>query len=176
MKRSIAIIFAILLCLPLLVLEGTITIEKYIIRREVKHRLMDKLENEDLVRISLSNNEASQLLRWEKPDEFEFYGRMYDVVRLQESESAITYWCWPDADESYLNQFLSSIISHSTHNKKSQKSNLLISFFKSIYFTEKQSITTTAEHIAIVYYSSSAHYLNWTFEPAIPPPDSKYVI
>lgn len=176
MKRSIAIIFSILLSLPLLVLEGTISIEKYMIRREVKHRLMDMLDNNELVKISLSKKDASRTLRWKKKNEFEFQGRMYDVVRSEESDNNITYWCWPDSDESYLNQLLSSVINQSSHNKKSEKSEILISFMKSLYFIDKTYILQpSAEYKALTYFTKTNHYRSQKFEPATPPPDYKYL-
>jgi hypothetical protein len=121
---------------------------------------MAHLENEDLVKISLSKNEAAQLLKWEKDNEFEFHGRMYDVVRFVETNTSITYWCWPDSEESYLNQLLSSVINQSSDNNSSEKSDLLISFLKSIYFVDKLLIQKTVDEVAQAYFSSSINYLS----------------
>ena len=176
MKSSIGIILAVLLCLPLLVLESTISIEKYFLRKQVKHRMMDDLKNEELVKISLSKNEAKSLLKWEKPHEFEFQGRMYDIVRKYETKDNITYWCWPDTDESYLNQLLSSIINKASKNKNSKKSDQLINFLKSIYFASNVESLSTLSNRKIIYRYQTSGYISQKFKPSTPPPDHKYLI
>ncbi|MEQ8475219.1 hypothetical protein [Fulvivirga sp.] len=175
MKRSIGIILAVLLCLPLLVLESTISIEKYYLRKEVKHRMMDGLKNDELVKISLSKNDAARLLRWEKPHEFEFQGRMYDIVRKAETEDNVTYWCWPDSDESYLNQLLGSIINKSSDNRKSDKTDAVISFLKSIYFSNKTSLSVSTGYRILSYHYKISGYVSRKFKPSTPPPDHKYL-
>ncbi|MTI38262.1 hypothetical protein E1140_02035 [Fulvivirga lutimaris] len=136
---------------------------------------MDDLQNEELVKITLSKNEATQILRWEKPHEFEFQGRMYDVVRKSQTDNEVTYWCWPDSDESYLNQLLSNIINKTSNNKRSEKSDQLISFLKSIYLVSKAESLNVFSHQKIIYYYQTSGYTSQKFKPSTPPPDSKYL-
>jgi hypothetical protein len=69
------------------------------IRGRVKNRIEAGVRESDLVVLSFSAGEALAELRWEHPDEFEYRGRMYDVVRKETAGGRISFWCRFDDEE-----------------------------------------------------------------------------
>ncbi|MBK9591208.1 MAG: hypothetical protein IPO32_06800 [Crocinitomicaceae bacterium] len=67
--------------------------EKRMLKREIKHRIIEGIDRSELVELSFTPEEEQQL-RWEHSKEFEYKGEMYDVVESKSENGKITYWCW----------------------------------------------------------------------------------
>ena len=72
------------------------------IRREIKRRIKNSIPEDQLHTITV-RSETDPSLKWiHKGKEFRFRGMMYDVVRLQKTDSSITYHCINDMEETLL--------------------------------------------------------------------------
>lgn len=110
--------------------------ERSVIRREVRSQLMHGIKDADLVVLTFSKSEVQRLLHWERDDEFEYRGKMYDVVKVKAHGDRISYLCWPDEPESELNQKLRLITAQLFNHAPQPKEQgvKLVLFFKSLFF------------------------------------------
>ncbi|MFN3490044.1 MAG: hypothetical protein ACK4YV_12965 [Emticicia sp.] len=98
-------------------------IKRKSIRHEIKHSILHKLPDSQLVRII--NNDYND------KDEFEINGIMYDVMRKEVRDGQIILWCFEDKKETELNRSIESLVKKDVANnpiKKTQK--ILINFLK----------------------------------------------
>ena len=82
-KNLIAIGLLFALLAPPLLTGGWFQLERAGLRREARQKLLAGTAPEELVLLSFSEEEARQVLRWERDDEFEYNGHMYDVARVE---------------------------------------------------------------------------------------------
>lgn len=98
-------------------------IKRKSIRHEIKHCILHKLPDSQLVRII--NN------KYNNKDEFEINGIMYDVMRKEVIDSQVILLCFEDKKETELNRSIESLVKKDMANipiKKTQK--ILINFLK----------------------------------------------
>ncbi len=100
-------------------------LEKYQVRRTVKHQLMEHIQRDALVKLTFHQDEVANQLDWEHEREFTFNGEMYDVVEHEVHGDSISYWCWEDKAESALNQQLAGLtdqwLGHAPERKEHQE-------------------------------------------------------
>ncbi|MEZ4773780.1 MAG: hypothetical protein R3D00_11405 [Bacteroidia bacterium] len=174
-RKNIISVF-LLLCLfaPFLGIYTLLHLQKFFLRKEIKHHLLTLSEHQDLVEISLSHAQAS-LLHWPEPDEFEFEGQMYDVVSQEMHKDTVVYWCWPDKEESRLNQRLSYLVNHASgHNPIRQKNQQrLIHFFHTLFRSERFTWhLQNRERAKNPEVFSPLIYCSVCLSPPIPPPET----
>ena len=133
---ALGLLFALLS--PPLLVGGWLRLERYGLRREVRERLLAGAEPGELVLLAFSKEEARQVLRWERDDEFEYNGHMYDVVRAEWVGDSVRFWCWPDGPETRLNRELEALTARLFHDapEPGQQTGRLVSFFKSLFFSQ----------------------------------------
>lgn len=98
-------------------------IKRKSIRHEIKHSILHKLPDSQLVKIINSS--------YNDKDEFEMNGIMYDVMRKEVRDGQVILWCFEDKKETELNRSIESLVKKDVANspiKKTQK--LLINFLK----------------------------------------------
>jgi hypothetical protein len=137
-KSLIAIGLILVLISPPLWVGSWYYAQRTSLRREVKSQLIKGVNPGDLVLFSFSKQEMENLVRWERHDEFEYEGNMYDVVRSEKKENRFYYWCWPDNQESILNKELRNRTAELFNNspKPGEQSSKVILYFKSLFFKD----------------------------------------
>jgi hypothetical protein len=98
-------------------------IKRKSIRHEIKHGILHKLPDSQLVRIINDD--------YNDKDEFEINGIMYDIMRKEVHDGQVILWCFEDKKETELNRSIESLVKKDTANspiKKTQK--ILINFLK----------------------------------------------
>jgi hypothetical protein len=108
-KKVAAVLLLFLLVAPFWIVFFSLHAKKEMVRREVKHRLMDSEPEEAFVHMAFTTKEAESLLRWEHSREFEYLGEMYDVVRTKTRNDSVFYTLWWDHEETDLNQKLAAL-------------------------------------------------------------------
>ena len=138
LKKHLGIFLLFSLIAPL---AGTYTwlhYEKRQVRKEIKKRLIAGIDRSELALIKLSRHEAETALRWEHEREFEYAGRMYDVVETRMRNDTFLYWCWPDDAETLLNKkldrLLTGALEHDPQRREAERQ--VVQFFKSLFFVE----------------------------------------
>ncbi|MDX2002745.1 MAG: hypothetical protein SFW35_09955 [Chitinophagales bacterium] len=75
--------------------------ERMAVRKEVKHSMLDALDNGKLLAFSFSKQQLADL-DWEDEHEFRLQGKMYDVVRREIKDGLVTLYCYSDDQETQL--------------------------------------------------------------------------
>jgi hypothetical protein len=103
--------------------------------------LIRGVERQDLFQIRLGKHEASARLRWIHAREFEYNGKMYDVVEQEFSFDSVVYSVWADHAETQLNRQLESLLIKAMggHPQNRDQQKRLADFFKSLYSSPFQS-------------------------------------
>jgi hypothetical protein len=119
---------------------GWLHFQKKTLKKELKQQLLAGLPGHLLVELAFSQPDAKSQLRWEHAQEFEFQGRMYDVVRAEMRGDSLVYHCFEDHAETALNRQIRTLIAKSLHTdpgsqrEKEQWSR----FFRTLYFDETE--------------------------------------
>jgi hypothetical protein len=103
---------ALIACLVIHPAAGAVTwlhFEKAAVRKEVAERIRRGVDGRDLVVLEFPLEKTRTLLRWEGPREFEYRGRMYDVVETRLVGDTVAYKCLRDDEETLLNSRLKEL-------------------------------------------------------------------
>ena len=80
---AVSIVFAAFLFIlfaPVATMFLYLHFEKAALKREIKWKMVAGIDQNELVLLKFSKEEAEKQLRWEHSKEFEYEGQMYDVV------------------------------------------------------------------------------------------------
>ena len=146
--------------------------QKVVIRKEVKQQLIAGLDEEELVKLTFSK-EASRQLDWKHAHEFEYQGKMFDVVKSRLHGANISYWCWPDRQETQLNKALTTLVNkvlgHSRQSREHQKK--LNQFLKTLFNETQQAWhSTLPPPLQIAFSPYSERTKNLKLDQLSPPP------
>lgn len=134
-KRFTGILLFLCLATPFAVTFLCVQVQKKQIRRSVKHQMMEGMDRDQLVLLTFDRQTAARELRWKHAKEFEYRGRMYDIVESERQGEVTRYWCWPDDEETELNGKVREIaaIALGQHPQNQDNQLRLIDFCKSLY-------------------------------------------
>ncbi len=169
--------FRILLILILILPVGTsllyLSYQKKLVRKSVKKMIIREMDKSELKLLIFPITQAENL-HWKHDKEFEYQGKMYDVVQSEEKNGFIYYWCWLDNDETALNKKIDRILSNFLGNNpdKKEKKKQVRDFYKSL-FIEDNSLAIfysngLFEQLISTYYNAK---INDVFlDLPLPPP------
>jgi len=159
---------------PLAVTYTILQLQKKQIKKEVKWEIIAGLNKEELVLLKFTHEETQKNLRWQDSKEFEFKGKMYDVVEKSTQGDTVFYWCWVDDKETKLNQQLIKVVAFALGNNQQRKNNQeqLTDFYKSLYWenchTKRNGVASQSNELIAPYDFS---YLIVSISPPVPPPE-----
>lgn len=138
---------------PVVLTFNYLRIQKKIIRKEVKHFLIEETHLEELVLLCFSVRESKEVLKWNHEKEFEYNDEMYDVVKRESKGDSLYFWCWWDHEETKLNRQLDEWLSKAlgTHSKHHKQQLRLKQFLQNLYHNRVEHKTPTKENIHIPY-------------------------
>jgi hypothetical protein len=108
--------------------------EKRMLKREIKHRIIEGIDKSELVELTFALADAETQLRWEHSKEFEYNGEMYDVVESKSENGKITYWCWWDNEETTLNKQLNKLLARALNDQSPSNGNANAQFWLNLIF------------------------------------------
>jgi len=134
-KRLPGIILLFCLITPFI---GTFTMfhyKKYLVRKEVKCKLINSIDRQQLVLVKVSVGEVDRKLHWKHSREFELAGHMYDVVEREARSDTVFLYCWPDHAESQINKQLTILLAQAMgqHPQNRENQKRLVDFFKTLF-------------------------------------------
>lgn len=165
-----------ILCL-MLPATGTIIylhFQKKQVKKSVKKQIIAGIDKNALVLLKFSSEDIKALLRWEHSREFEYNGQMYDVIETVYRNDSVYYWCWWDYEETLLNKKLNKLtcIAFGKDPGQKEKQHQLISFYKSLFFSDSGFELKIFSTAGILNFNFSNRILKVCFPPPIPPPKS----
>jgi hypothetical protein len=110
-------------------------IQQYQIRKEIKHLIKLGVPDNQLVHISISTKNKSQL-EWKHSKEFRYKGNMYDVVKIEiVNDSTTLYQCVSDQQETILFANLDEQVKKNMDSKNNGSNPIknLFKFLSNIY-------------------------------------------
>lgn len=113
-QASVALFVLLALFAPFSTTYLWLHIQKSLIKKEVKAKLIRCLDKSELTHFTFSKTQVQTELRWEHHKEFEYKGEMYDVVETEVKGDSIHYVCWHDKAETKLNKRLKTLIAQAT--------------------------------------------------------------
>lgn len=135
---------------------------------------MHSVEKKDLYYLKFSKRDIQEKLRWEKDHEFEYQGKMYDIVETYKEQDSIAYWCWLDREETALNKKLHRLthFNFSGDNQKKNCEGSLVYLIENQYFppSNKFSFIRTVQRKKDNFYWDGK-LLERNDNPLSPPPD-----
>lgn len=149
-------------------METMVLLKKHQVKREIKHKLMRSLPKDQLTLVTLSKQEASKKLKWEHSKEFELNGAMFDVIYTEVNGEKINYWCWPDTEESSLNQLLGSLAKQKHQSAEDECIKLQKLLTYTLPYNPVLNVFCTRG--AINFDLISIHYQSIHSTPNTPPP------
>lgn len=160
-----------LLVVPTLSTVLWLSYQKKEVKRMVKNEIISDLSSEELVELTFEVKLAFKELEWENKHEFQYKGKMYDIVSQEIIGNKITYYCWLDKEETALNAKLDNLLELALSGNQSKKSKeyQLEIFLKSMIY-QITVVTSnnfkTSKDIDICYIDSFDNiYLNVSSPP-----------
>ena len=174
--RITSILLLLVLAAPIV---GTLTFlhfHKLKIKKEIKHKIISKIDLQDLVLLKFTDEQIENDLEWKHSKEFEFNSSMYDIVESKKVGDTTLFWCWHDDQETKLNKQLNQVLGFAmdTNSSNNEKKNTLITFYKSLYFFND----ITRNIYAFSSQELSINYIQLQSDSDIKPPEipPKYFI
>jgi hypothetical protein len=147
-------------------------------RIAVKHRMQREVllatEREGLVHLSFTRKAAKQQLRWEHNREFEYGGKMFDVVETEVSDGMVHYWCIADEEETSLNGLLEELLAFATATDQAHHpgGNASIDFYAALFLQVIDEARFVAEASEPEYgFEQTTGFFRFLQSPDTPPPD-----
>lgn len=139
------------------------------VRQWVKKQITSGIDPGALVLLEFSKATIQTELHWEDDHEFEYRGHMYDVVKTEAAGDTIRYWCWPDDEETDLNQQIRAMLPDSDDAFPWENGTFerLHSYFKTLICANYplRNIQFPVSGAVQIF-----HYLNGYSEFTLPPP------
>lgn len=143
------------------------------IKREVKNKLIFDTPREELVtlKFELGGNEFKSL-DWKHSSEFEFQGKMFDIVEADTIGHFIQYLCFPDKQETALNQEFDDLLNERYANDQpsNNRQKLVNNFIKSLFVQDEEIETFFIAQNSIEYNQYFKEVIPSEYIKALDPP------
>lgn len=138
MLRFKSIILFLVLVGPMGLTYTWLQYQKKQVKREIKWKIANDLDRDELIQLKFSTKEIKTKLRWKHSKEFEYNGDMYDIVTSESRGDSIIYWCWWDNKETQLNKHLTHLVLQTLNqNDQNQNQNWhLQKIIKTLYYSK----------------------------------------
>ena len=137
LNRTLSILLLLCLIAPFLGSVLWVKHQKHLVKKSVKKEIIAGIDREDLVELTFSANQLKTDLKWKHSKEFEYLGKMYDIVEKSTANDSTTFWCWLDKEETELNNQLDRLlaIAWSKNDQQHNQQNHFSEFVKSLCFS-----------------------------------------
>lgn len=174
MNRGITIFLLLIFCFNLFGFIPVFRIVQRQIRSELKTRIKESVPENELHAIDFSKHEKD--IVWIQPDkEFRLHEKMYDIVRVENVDEKIIYYCVDDVDEArlfaHLDEMVKDYLDHdqSTRGKTAKK---LLKSFSKVYLPTKNINLFPEIGVSVNYCPFKQSYYSLLQEVGTPPPES----
>lgn len=111
------------------------------IKKEVKHQLISNTLKDDLVAFRFNmESESFKSLHWKHSREFQYKGKMFDIVEADTLKGYVNYLCFPDKQETALNEEFNDLLNerYASDRPSNNKQKLLSNFVKSLFIEDEK--------------------------------------
>ncbi|MFN3344621.1 MAG: hypothetical protein ACK412_03120 [Chloroherpetonaceae bacterium] len=147
-------------------------IQKRLIKKEVKAKLIRGIDKSELTHFTFSKTQVQTELRWEHHKEFEYKGEMYDVVETEVKGDSIHYVCWHDKAETKLNKRLKTLIAQATSGspEHQKRESLCYQLLKSLVMQNATQLWLEPSESLRKFYTPLVQYESIALQKVKKPP------
>ncbi len=143
------------------------------VKKEVERKIKKGVDEQELILLQFTKEEAKVNLKWRSPHEFEYNHQLYDIVETATEDDTVFYWCLLDKEEKKLENRLKEAIARALEQKENDlyNPNFLTSWLKPYLF-----IFSSPWHLpclsfyALLCASAEQKYASLFSPPPEPPP------
>ncbi len=177
MRRRLALLLLLCLCLPV---AGTLALlhhQRGTVRRSVKKKLVEGVRDSELVRLSFRFPQDAHLLQWQDEHEFAHGGNLYDIVRVRTVGDSVHYVCWLDSEETLLYQRLEALFAQvwPTDPRPTGTKERLLEFWKKLFCSPVRALPPaplpTVVHGPLAGWGEERLFDRGPVLPPAPPPE-----
>jgi hypothetical protein len=145
-------------------------IQKNKIRKEVTALINSGIKEKDFIVLKFTKEESETKLHWKHSREFEYNGRMYDIVDQSHKGDSLFYTCYEDHKESRLNAEKEKIIAKALGQDpfRKKQADHIKGFFKTVFSQDAFAWKPTPALPSIFQFS----FFNFQFSIFYPSPPS----
>jgi len=143
------------------------------IRKEISVLLNSGSVEKELVTLKFTLKEALGALKWKHHREFEFKGKMYDLVEKGITGDTLWLRCYQDQKETLLKKEKVKLIAKALGSDPAQKdqNRQIKNFFNTLFCQDAYTWNVYKFQPASFHYSLfTFHYSPFSFSPLSPPP------
>jgi hypothetical protein len=143
MRKVIPIVFILLLSAPFWGTFSWLKLEKHIVRKSIKHKIIDGIDDDLLVHMSFAKADTATKLEWKHKKEFSYNGEMYDIVERIYTEDSVKYSLWWDNEETQLNRQLCQLTNNffQRNSENENKSSYFGHVVKHFFYNESPNFS-----------------------------------
>gem|GEM_PF-2920453 len=127
MRAIVSIFLLTLFTVPFFWAPTWLSMERRQIQKHVRNQILPSVEESELITFTVLQEDTATRFKWEHAKEFEFEGKMYDIVKRKQDGNTITYLVWQDDKETSINTQIKQL-TNNIFNSSSNTSNSQLSF------------------------------------------------
>ena len=178
MQRTIGIFLLLCFTAPVAGTYLWLRFERKQVRREVKAKILNGIERDQLTLLSFTYTQAAQQLTWEHAGEFTYKDEKYDIVEQHTNHGKTKYWCWHDTKESGLDKQLTDLVhkAFGDGKQRNERDKQVVQVFKVLHYqpyfpTHIHSQNEDFETTEKACFCSINHYVSRTDYSIVQPPE-----
>lgn len=147
------------------------TSQKYVIREEIKNRIRYSLPEDQMTKwIFKPGSDEFKKIHWYEENEFRYRGKMYDVVRQENSiNGEIIYYCINDSQEEALFKNLDQLVENEIDQQKQNHQKIKIKTVIDLFYYKYLTLRCL-DKIKIIYYHPFLIFFSNIPDTPAPPP------
>lgn len=176
MRKGFVIFLLFVSVYPFFGTRAFLLFRKAIIKREVRTRILDGIEQNELTTLVFALSDLNKLLKWEHSKEFEYQGEMYDVVVSEERGDSVFLHCIADHAETRINRFLGEMTAQAANSDPPFQRCLLrfFDFLKSLFVSQPATIQDFGFALMRTHFFYLITIKSYFTQPPSPPPRILY--
>jgi hypothetical protein len=157
MRSIVSIALLAVFVVPFFCGPTWLSVEKKQIQKHVRNHILPNVDASELLTFKFSLSDTVSQLNWKHAKEFEFQGKMFDIVERHYTGEEVTYLVWQDDEETQINTKI-KLLANSIFDASSEHQNRQLSFhlFVKTLFVENQT-----EPQLFGYSSNNKIYFSW---------------
>jgi hypothetical protein len=125
MRTFVSIFLLAIFAVPFFWGPSWLSMEKRQIQKHVRNNILPSVDESELVIFEVSASDTSSQFKWKHAKEFEFNGKMYDIVDRKQTDDDITYLVWQDDEETAINSKIKLVTNSIFDNSPVNQNNRL---------------------------------------------------
>jgi hypothetical protein len=125
MRTIVSILLLAIFSVPFFWGPSWLSMEKRQIQKNVRNSILPSVDESELIIFEVSASDTTTHFKWKHSKEFEYQGKMYDIVKRKQTGDEITYLVWQDDEETAVNSKIKLVTNSIFDNSPVNQNNRL---------------------------------------------------